>query len=163
MSPPPSIALIDDDRVWLETLGEYLHGQGYPVHMAVGGTRGLALLEEAHIGLAVVDFHMPDLNGLDLLRHLRRRRRNVDVLLMSSDDDPELPARARAEGAAGFLSKSLAPSLLLRTLIQTLSATLTEMALRPPYYTRWDLHLPMPRPAQAWLPVSAKACPPSRN
>jgi DNA-binding response OmpR family regulator len=154
MSPSPRVALIDDDRAWLETLADYLGGQGYRVETALGGTRGLTLLERGGVGLAVVDFHMPDLDGLELLRHLRRRRLNVDVLLMSSDDDPALPLRVRAEGAAGFLSKNTAPGLLLRALAQALSSVCAEVARRPPDLSRWDRFLPAPRRADPWLPVS---------
>jgi DNA-binding response OmpR family regulator len=153
MLPFPRLALIDDDRPWLETLAEYLSDKGYRVETAVGGRRGLRLLEGGGIGLAVVDFHMPDLDGLELLRQLRRRRLNVDVLLMSSDDDPKLPGRVRAEGAAAFLSKNTAPGLLLRLLTGTLKAVLAEMARRPPDRSRWDDLLPVPRRAELWLPV----------
>src|SRR6516225_2226918 len=106
MNASPRLALIDDDRTWLETLADYLRDRGYGVETALGGTRGLRLLERGGIGLAVVDFHMPDLDGLELLRQLRCRRLNVDVLLMSSDDDPALPVRVLREGAAAFLSKN---------------------------------------------------------
>ena len=86
---------------------------------------------------------MPDLDGVELLRHLRRRRLNVDVLLMSSDDDPALPRRILAEGAAAFLSKNEAPGLLLRSLTQTLSSVFAEMARRPAAHSPWDRFLPM--------------------
>ena len=47
MKPSPRIALIDDDRTWLETLAEYLRDKGYGVETALGGARGLRLLERA--------------------------------------------------------------------------------------------------------------------
>ena len=153
MSASPRIAIIDDDRTWMETLAEYLRDKGYGVETALGGRRGLRLLERGGIGLAVVDFHMPDLDGVELLRQLRRRRLTIDVLLMSSDDDPALPVRVLREGAAAFLSKNTAPGLLLRSLTQTLSAVAAEMARRPPALSRWDRFLPVPRRADPWLPM----------
>jgi DNA-binding response OmpR family regulator len=163
MSANPRVALIDDDRTWLETLAEYLRDKGYGVETAQGGARGLRLLERGGIGLAVVDFHMPDLDGLELLRQLRRRRVQVDVLLMSSDDDPGLPGRVRAAGAAAFLSKNAAPALLLRSLTQALSSVLAEMARRPPDLSRWDRFLPVPRPPAVWLPMPLRPGPAERN
>jgi DNA-binding response OmpR family regulator len=153
MTASPRLALIDDDRAWLDTLAEYLRDRGYGVETALGGKRGLNLLERGGIGLAVIDFHMPDLDGLELLNHLRQRRLNVDVLLMSSDDDPTLPRRVRAAGAAGFLSKNAAPALLLPSLTRTLAKVLRDMALRSPARSPWDRLLPMPRPAAPWLPM----------
>jgi DNA-binding response OmpR family regulator len=137
------LALIDDNRAWLETLAEYLRDRGYGVETALGGRRGLKLLERGGIGLAVIDFHMPDLDGMELLDLLQRRRLHVDVLLMSSDDDPTLPRRVRAAGAAAFLSKNTAPALLLPRLTQTLSLVLRDMALRPAARSPWDRWLPM--------------------
>jgi DNA-binding response OmpR family regulator len=163
MKPHPRLALIDDDRTWLETLAEYLRDKGYGVETALGGARGLRLLERGGIGLAVVDFHMPDLDGLELLRQLRRRRLDVDVLLMSSDDDPGLPGRVRAAGASAFLSKNAAPALLLRALTQTLSSVLAEMARRPRELSRWDLFLPVPRRPEAWLPMPQRSRESERN
>ncbi len=148
MSPQAPIVLIDDDRTWLETLAECLRDRGFDVRTALGGSRGLELLGQGRERMAVVDFHMPDLTGLELLRHLRHQRRDVNVLLLSSDDDPALPGRAWAEGAAAFVSKSLSPDVLLRTLVQIL----TEFSRRPPT-SPWDRFLPVPRPARAWLPV----------
>lgn len=144
MKLPPRVAVIDDDRTWLETLADFLRGEGYGVETALGGAPGLRLLERGGIGLAVVDFHMPDLDGLELLRQLRRRRLDVDVLLMSSDDDPGLPVRGRAAGASAFLSKNEAPALLLRMLTQTLASVFAEIARRPPRPSRWDRYLPVP-------------------
>jgi DNA-binding response OmpR family regulator len=163
MNATRRIALIDDDCTWLETLAEYLREKGYDVEAALGGTRGLRLLERGGIKLAVVDFHMPDLDGLELLRQLRRRRLRVDVLLMSSDDDPNLPTRVRAAGAAAFLSKNTAPPLLLRALTQTLSSVLTEMARRPQGASQWDRFLPALRRAEPWLPVPLRPDPAERN
>lgn len=163
MSASPRIALIDDDRTWMETLAEYLRDKGYGVETALGGRRGLRLLERGGIGVAVADFHMPDLDGVELLRQLRRRRLNVDVLLMSSDDDPALPLRVLREGAAAFLSKNTAPGLLLRALTQTLSAVAAEVARRPSALSRWDRFMPVPRRADPWLPVLLRTDEDRRN
>jgi DNA-binding response OmpR family regulator len=159
----PRIALIDDNPTWLETLAEYLSDKGYGVETALGGRRGLRLLERGGIALAVVDFHMPDLDGVELLRHLRRRRLNIDVLLMSSDDDPALPVRVLGEGASAFLSKNVAPGLLLRSLTRTLSAVFAEIALRPPTLSRWDRFLPVLRRAEPWLPMPLRPGDSERN
>src|SRR5262249_23560265 len=154
---------IDDDRTWMETLAEYLRDKGYRVETALGGSRGLRLLERGGIGLAVVDFHMPDLHGVELLRQLRRRRLNVDGLLMSRRDDPAPPVGVVREGAAAFLSKNSAPGLLLRSLTQTLSAVFAEMARRPADLSRWDRFLPVPRRAEVWLPIPLRTGAAERN
>src|SRR5947209_7505702 len=102
----PQIALIDDDPDWVETLADYLRRKGFQVQTANAAMQGLSLLERHTIPLALVDLHMPDMSGLELVRRVRQANLPVSVLLISSDDEPTLPQRALAEGAMGFIPKS---------------------------------------------------------
>jgi hypothetical protein len=68
--------------------------------------------------------------------------------MVSSEDDPSLAARALAEGARAFLSKTTAPALLLRSLLQTLTAAAAEPALWLPMAVRRSILLPVPRPSR---------------
>jgi len=141
MNPQAHIVLIDDDPWWLETLSDYLRGKGYRVQTALDGTTGLALLDNDEVALALVDGHLPDMEGLDVLRRLRQRHRNPAVLVVSGDDDPSLPARALAEGARGFVSKTT-PRLLLRMVRQTLDVVGRHCWL--PVSRRPGCYLPVP-------------------
>jgi CheY-like chemotaxis protein len=163
MLPSLPIILIDDNRSWLETLAEYLQERGFDVRTAEGGVSGLALLEESGFALAVVDFNMPGMSGLELLRRLRPRQRNVAVLLLSSEEDPTLPERARAEGARAFLSKSTAPGRLLRELVQLLIAASFEVAVVAVFATRGARLLPGPSPSIRYLPAPDSILDPQRN
>lgn len=57
---------------------------------------------------------MPGMNGLELLRRLRERRRQVTVFLLSNAEESSLAQRALVEGARAFLSKTAVPQLLAR-------------------------------------------------
>ena len=144
MNKPHRVVLIDDNHAWLQGLSEYLSAKGFDVRTAAEGREGLALLEEPDVRMAVSDYHMPGLNGLELLRQLRRRGRSVDVLLMSSDDDPSLPERAKAEGARRFLSKNAPPRQLLGELIRELTALAEELGRFLPAVRPSGLRLPVP-------------------
>jgi DNA-binding response OmpR family regulator len=141
------IALIDDNRAWLNTLAEYLQDRGYLVHTADGARSGLDLLDRHEIVAVVLDFRMPDMDGLQLLRRLRQTGSRVEVLMLSSEEDTLLESRALAEGASAFLSKTTTPALLLRTLLHALTRAV-----------RRDDRLPALRRPGHWLPV-----PVSRN
>lgn len=140
MHAEPRIILIDDDRNWAETLADYLRGKGFDVQMAHEGRSGLALLRENGVALVVVDYHMPDMDGLEWLRRLRRFNRAINVLLMSGADEPTLATRALASGATGFLPKTTPPADLLHT-VRQLVAHLTKR------------YLPVPRRSRRYLPV----------
>jgi DNA-binding response OmpR family regulator len=147
-----TIALIDDDRAWLDTLAEFLGDRGYRVHTAQGATSGLALLEKLDAAAAVIDLSMPEMNGLQLLRRLRQRWGKLQVLLLSGDDDPALPTRALEEGAFAFLSKGTSPGLLLRLLLHTLRNA-TDPNAPVAAGSLWRRLLPTVCPSGPWLPA----------
>jgi CheY-like chemotaxis protein len=144
-APSRTILLIDNDRAWLDALAEHLQDMGFSVWTAESPLSGLALLERHDVPVAVIDFQMPEMDGLELLRRIRRRQRHVAVLLLSAEDDPALASRALAEGARAFLSKATPPRLLLQKLRQSLIAALRDGG---PWRARPDRHdrlLPAPR------------------
>jgi two-component system chemotaxis response regulator CheY len=142
MKTRPKILLVDDDPAWLDTLSEYLRSQEFDVTTAPDGRRALGLVEDSSPAVVLIDVNMPGIGGFEFLR--RTRRRGTVVLLMSGDDDPSLPAQARAEGACTLLSKTASPALLLRTVRQALAvASPGLMALLRP--RRSDHLLPAPR------------------
>jgi DNA-binding response OmpR family regulator len=138
------ILLIDDDRAWLDTLSDYLHDRGFEVSTAEGSVRGEDVLAQLDFLVAVIDYHMPDMDGLELLRRIRGRRPDVAVLLLSSEDDPSVARRALEEGATAFLSKTTAPALLLRTLLLLLVTSMTETILQRILSGRSARMLPAP-------------------
>jgi CheY-like chemotaxis protein len=115
------IVLIDDDRSWLEPLSEYLEKKGFLVVAAADPAKGLALVRESNISVVICDYDMPGMTGLELLRSIRQQPGNVPVLLVSSAEEPALANRALAEGARGFLPKTVSPTHLVRKLRQILA------------------------------------------
>ena len=121
MNGSSPILLIDDDPAWLETLADCLEHEGFAVRTADRPQLGLAVLDKADaVGAVVIDFRMPEMDGLELLRQIRRRR-HLPVLLLSGEDDPALAARALAEGARAVLCKTTAPRVLLTRLLRLLT------------------------------------------
>ena len=112
MHTPHRIVLIDDNRALAETLAEYFQGRGCHVRTAPAAAQGLTLAEDDGPCLVVSDIHMPGMDGLELLRRLRRRPASPAVLFLSSDEDQALAARALRAGAQAVLSKTMPPARL---------------------------------------------------
>jgi DNA-binding NarL/FixJ family response regulator len=139
------IVLIDDDRVWLETLADYLEEKGFRVVSTSSPAQALAALRQQEAGLVISDYHMPGMNGLELARCLREQHKRTAVLLLSSAEEPDLAERARAAGVRAFLAKAASPRLLLRRILELVEEP--AGARRTPALQMWQRLLPAPRQA----------------
>jgi len=144
MNGVPPILLVDDNPAWLDALSEYLRGKGFVVLGARHAAEGLALLAQHQVSLVVCDYRMPGMDGLTFVRHVQQRHDNIAVLMVSSEEEPSLPARARAAGARDFAAKTIAPKQLLRKLQEIINA-LTATAAAPPPLQLWQRLLPSPK------------------
>jgi len=146
MTAIPHIILIDDNRAWLEALAGYFRERGVVVFTASDPRQGLELLEGHNVNVVITDFNLPLMDGLQVLRIVRRRASNVPVVLLTSEEEPGLERKVLAEGAGGFFSKMTEPGLLLRKLLQVIAvftaAQQDHGALEP-----WQRMLPNPHSA----------------
>jgi DNA-binding NarL/FixJ family response regulator len=82
---------------------------------AVGDGRALlAAAEELKPDIVVVDIGMPLLNGLDATRQIKRAMKDVKVIILTINEDPDLAAEAFRTGASSYLLKNSAASELPR-------------------------------------------------
>ncbi|MDD3650115.1 response regulator [Immundisolibacter sp.] len=100
--------VIDDSRVMRKLLGSLLSQLGFEVGEATDGADGLQRLAAGPLpDVVLVDWNMPNMNGLDLIRALRGRRDwdPVRVLMVSSETSPAQIGEALAAGADEYLMK----------------------------------------------------------
>ena len=112
----PRVLLADDHRLLREAFVKLLE----PDCDVVGAVAdGRALLEAApklRPDVLVVDVAMPQLNGLDAVRQLKRSMPNVKVIFLTVSEDPDLAAEAFRAGGSGFVLKNSAASELLQAI-----------------------------------------------
>lgn len=107
------IAVIDDNRQFVDAVADALTGVGYRVRTALRGEEAMELLRDVSPRLVILDIQLPDVNGLRLLADFRRRDGRTPVLVMSSEDRAAIHEQAMAHGANGFLRKPFSPDILL--------------------------------------------------
>ena len=67
------ILLVDDDKVVLQTIGDFLKRQGHELSTAYDGAEALPLTEESAPDLIISDIQMPGMDGIDFLKAIRER------------------------------------------------------------------------------------------
>ena len=81
---------------------------------AASGNETLDLLREQQWDLVLLDIHMPDRSGLDILRHIQTGHPGVRVLVMSGLPEQQYAVNVLRAGASGYLSKDSAPEELMK-------------------------------------------------
>ena len=84
----PSVLLVEDDVELAGMLADLLTGEGYDVHPAYDGQRGLHLALSRSFDVVVLDRGLPGVEGLDLLGRIRSRGVTVPVLVLSAQSLP---------------------------------------------------------------------------
>jgi two-component system, chemotaxis family, chemotaxis protein CheY len=108
--------VVDDSRAIRSMLRRLLHGLEFEVAEAGDGAAALDLLRrDGPVDLALVDWNMPVMDGLSLVKALRSDRRFADVvvLMVSSESDPAKVARALMRGADDYIIKPLTEEVLV--------------------------------------------------
>lgn len=111
-----TILVIDDEEDLRQSVADALESQGYNVVLAADGQEGIDDAVAHGPDLILVDYRMPQLDGVEFLRSLRSRREVKDTPVMIVTVDPELELRKSATdlGIQGFLVKPFSMSELLQ-------------------------------------------------
>ena len=115
---PIDVLLVDDDETMLLTATETLESLGASVEQAHSGIEALGMIEHRHLSgkdysLIMVDWKMPEIDGLETISRIRSDiKTNVPILLTSSYDWSDIEDKAKAAGANGFITKPLFKSTL---------------------------------------------------
>ncbi|MCS7009999.1 MAG: response regulator transcription factor, partial [Anaerolineales bacterium] len=103
------------------TLARILQGAGLQVTTAASGHESLVLFQQHAFDLVYLDIRLPDLSGMDVLKHIHAVRPDLPVVLFTAQPDLQTALEALRHGAADYLLKPLHPNdFLQRT--QTLLA-----------------------------------------
>jgi two-component system chemotaxis response regulator CheY len=101
------ILAVDDSPSVRQMVKLSLSGAGYDIVEAGDGAEGLSKARASTLDLVVTDLNMPVMNGLGLIRELRKlpAYRGVPILFLTTESDPEMKQQAKAAGATGWITK----------------------------------------------------------
>jgi two-component system, OmpR family, alkaline phosphatase synthesis response regulator PhoP len=107
------ILLIEDDRNMAMGLVFNLQSEGFEVTHCLDGETGLTAMAEKEFDLLVLDWMLPGLDGLEVLRQLRGRNVSVPVLLLTARDSKEDIVEGLDSGADDYLAKPFDLNILM--------------------------------------------------
>ncbi len=109
------VVLTDDDELFRESLGLNLADEGYDVVSFASGRDTLSYLQEGGAAdVLLLDWRMPELNGIDVLRRLRGEGIEVPVIFLTVLSDDIYEQAALEGGAVDFIDKSRRLPILLK-------------------------------------------------
>jgi two-component system response regulator MprA len=137
----PTVLIVDDDQKLLKMLQRTLFYENLDVLTATNGLEALPLIENHKPDLLIVDWMMPKMDGLTLVRHLRAADNRIMVLMLTARDAVENRVDGLESGADDYLIKPFAPvelvarvhSLLRRVepKQETKTVAFTDVSLNP--------------------------------
>jgi CheY-like chemotaxis protein len=102
------VLVVDDDESTCDALQRLLSRMGYAASCATSGRDALDVAGSVRPDVIVLDWMMPDMDGLEVLRRLRAQpsTRDVPVVVYSAVDNPDMRGEARRLGAQDCVLKS---------------------------------------------------------
>lgn len=120
-TPHPRILVVDDNVDTLTLVQRALERAGYEVLTAIGGSNALELLERMGLPhLAIIDIHMPFMNGFDLARQLRGFC-DVPIVMLTAESQTRTVIAAINEFADDYVTKPFNPGELVARVARVLS------------------------------------------
>jgi DNA-binding response OmpR family regulator len=131
MHPQRSILIVDDEPNVRLVLQTALESAGYRVGQAEDGAAALKRLGEERYDLVVLDLQMPRMDGMEMLRRLRRAGSAVPVVFLSAHGSIPDAVEAMKLGAIDFLTKPITPEALRRVAAEVIDRNTTLPAQAP--------------------------------
>jgi len=120
-----NVLVIDDDPAVRATIEVVLRRDNHAVILADNGRKGLQLLQSGQFDLLIVDLFMPDMDGLEIVGHVKKSHSDLPIIVISghysgTGPAPDFLHMATKLGAIYSLQKPFRPAQLMSAVIKCL-------------------------------------------
>lgn len=100
-----TLGIIDDDENILYTVSAMSDALGLPIKTSASPQEALGWVRDGAVDILLVDYHMPSMSGLEVIRESRRMSRGVVLIALTIEESPKVASELRLAGADDFISK----------------------------------------------------------
>jgi len=121
MNMKERILIVDDDNIVRESLYHWFEYEGYEVNKAENGSVALEKFEKGKYELVLLDMKMPDIDGLDLLKRIKKIDNDCVYIMITAYASIPTAIKALKDGANDYITKPIDPdelSLLVRNALE---------------------------------------------
>jgi two-component system, chemotaxis family, chemotaxis protein CheY len=113
-----TILFVDDSESIREIVNFTLKNEGYNVLVSDNGKNALDHLDGSEINLIITDLHMPEMNGIELIREIRKMEayQRTPILFLTTESQAAKKQEAKEAGATGWIIKPFVPAKLLEAI-----------------------------------------------
>jgi two-component system response regulator HydG len=163
-----TVLVVDDEEGIREFCVGALEDMGYRVHSAPSGRQALAVLDAGQVDIVLTDLRMPDTDGIGLIREIRQRELDADVIVMTAHATISTAVEATKLGAYDYIAKPFAIDdliALVESLVERRELMVDNRLLRETiekqdgFAGMMGNSAPMQRIYRFLLKVASKRCP----
>ena len=100
------VLMVDDNVEHVQLCSEFLQKDEFDLDAAYTGGQALEKLKTKKYDIVILDYKLPDINGIDLLKKARPLGLNIPIVFVSAMDDADLSFEAMKEGACDYIVKT---------------------------------------------------------
>ncbi len=110
---PAHILIVEDEAPQRKLLKDFLENEGHKVISAPNGTEAVKLVKNKQVEIILLDYRMPDMTGLDVLKEVHKINPEIDVVIITAFGTIDTAVTAIKEGARDYLTKPVDLDTLL--------------------------------------------------
>jgi two-component system, chemotaxis family, chemotaxis protein CheY len=117
-----TVLIVDDSESIREVVSFTLENAGYNVIVAVDGQDAIKHFDGKTIDLLLTDLHMPNMNGIELIREVRKIEAytRIPILFLTTESQRDKKMEAKDAGATGWIIKPFIPAKLLDAIVKVM-------------------------------------------
>jgi DNA-binding NtrC family response regulator len=116
MAQKTSVLYVDDEEALRVLVGHQLSSEGFQVETADDGDTAIDMLAKNKYDVIVLDIRMERVSGIEVLKHVKERKINSRVIVLTGVDDLTIAVEAVKNGANDYITKPFDPKNLVSSI-----------------------------------------------